>query len=310
MSDRLRDHARSFGSVAEAYDRARPSYPSEAVDFLVGPVGSEPKRVLELGAGTGKFTELLLANGHHVVATDPSPEMLAQLRTRVPEVDTLVAAAEYLPVASRSIDVVVSAQAFHWFDHPLALAEITRVLRPGGYLSLVWNARDEGIPWVRKLGAIVGNADNRTDIVDPVRDYEYFDEIAEREYRFWQDLRKNELFDLVRSRSYVAVLAEHEREDVLARVGALYDDYGRGPDGMKLPYLTRCYKAQVINQPPPPVIMSRIVDDAITLIDQDRAAEAPYDGEATEAMPRPVLPPARPSSTGPEDTGTILIDFK
>ncbi|MET3961624.1 SAM-dependent methyltransferase [Marmoricola sp. OAE513] len=312
MSDQKHSHARSFGAVAEAYDAARPSYPDEAVSWLVGP-GNEPRRILELGAGTGKLTELLVAAGHQVIATDPLPEMLGLLAQRAPGAQALVGTAESIPVASRSVDVVISAQAFHWFDHGPALAEIARVLRPGGTFSLVWNARDEGIPWVRKLGRIIGNADNRTDLVDPLRDCEYFDDVAEREYRFWQDLRRPELFDLVRSRSYVAVLPEHEREDVLERVGALYDDYGRGPDGMKLPYLTRCYRTTVINQPPPPVVMQRIEDQALALMDSDNVAGDSYDPDATQAIPRPgqaTLPPSQPNASGPEDTGTVLIDFR
>src|SRR5690242_14388063 len=161
MSDQMHSHARSFGPVAEAYDAARPSYPDEAVSWLVGP-GTEPRRILELGAGTGKLTELLVAAGHQVIATDPLPAMLDLLTKRAPGAQALVGTAESIPVASRSIDVVISAQAFHWFDHGPALAEIARVLRPGGTFSLVWNARDEGIPWVRKLGKIIGTADNRT----------------------------------------------------------------------------------------------------------------------------------------------------
>lgn len=298
MSDPSRDLARSFGPVAEAYDRARPSYPPEAADWLVGPAKGDPKRVLELGAGTGKFTELLVAAGHHVIATDPSPEMLGYLKLRVPGAEAMVATAESIPVPSRSIDVVVCAQSFHWFAHEVALAEIARVLRPGGTVGLVWNERDTGIPWVRKLGAIIEHQPNRADSVDELRSCEYFDEVAEREYRFWQHLRRDELFDLVSSRSNVSTMPEHARADLLDRVGALYDDYGRGPDGMKLPYVTMCFKSTVTNHPSEHVVMERVVDDAIGVLDAD--------AEATGA----VLPPAGPTSSGPEDTGTLLIDFK
>jgi len=277
MSDELRDHALSFGPVAEAYDRARPSYPAEAAAWLVGPRRSS---VVELGAGTGKLTELLVAAGHDVVATDPLPEMLGRLRSRVPGARAAVATAERIPVASRSVDVVVSAQAFHWFDHDVALAEIARVLRPGGVLALVWNARDEGIPWVRKLGTIIGSSDNRLDLVDPVAESAYFGPVEQQEFRFWQSLRRDDLFDLVRSRSYVALLDDAERDELLGRVGALYDDYGRGPDGMQLPYLTRCYRSVVQAAPPP------------------RTPET----TAHESTDDPAAPV--------DDPGTLLIDFK
>ncbi|MCW2785120.1 MAG: class SAM-dependent methyltransferase [Marmoricola sp.] len=311
MRDETRKQARSFASVAQAYDRARPSYPTDAISWLVG---SAPSRVLELGAGTGKLTELLVAAGHDVVATDPLPEMLEQLRARVPGARVVQAGAERIPVASRSVDVVVCAQAFHWFEHDLAVAEIARVLRPGGVLALVWNLRDAGIPWVRKLGAVLndpktGSTDNTENdqLVGPVVASPYFGTVEACEFRFWQTLRRDDLFDLVRSRSYVAVMPDHERDDVLARVGALYDDYGRGPDGMQMPYVTQCFRAVVTDQPPPPVVMSRVADEALAV-----AAEEPLDPDATQVIDRPVPPPTAPDvpQPPPEDPGTVLIDFR
>jgi SAM-dependent methyltransferase len=289
QSGETRTQALSFASVAEAYDRARPSYPAEAIEWLVG----HPRcKVVELGAGTGKLTELLVAAGHDVIATDPLPEMLSHLRTRVPRARVAVASAERIPVPSRSADVVVCAQSFHWFDHPTALPEIARVLRPGGSLALVWNARDEAIPWVRKLGTLlnglrVGSADNRLDLAAPAEESEDFGWVERHEFRFWQTLRRDDLFDLIRSRSYVALLEPDERQDLLDRVGALYDDYGRGPDGMQLPYLTRCYRAVVQHRAPAPPVPSA------------------YDPDATQAVGR-IPAQSRP----PEDPGTTLIDFK
>jgi SAM-dependent methyltransferase len=285
----LRDHALSFRTVAEAYDRARPSYPEDAAGWLVG---HQRSTVVELGAGTGKLTELLVAAGHDVIATDPLPEMLGHLRTRVPGAAVAVATAECIPVASRSADVVVCAQSFHWFDHDKALPEIARVLRPGGVLALVWNARDEGIPWVRKLGALlnersIGSSDNLTDLADPAAASEHFGPVEHAEYRFWQSLRRDDLFDLVRSRSYVALLDDAERDELLGRVGALYDDYGRGPDGMQLPYITRCYRTVVQHRTP-------------ARADRDRSD----DPDATQALGR--IPP---QSGPPDDPGTLLIDF-
>jgi SAM-dependent methyltransferase len=292
----LRDHALSFATVAEAYDRARPSYPPEAAAWLVG---QHRSAVVELGAGTGKLTELLVAAGHDVIATDPLPEMLGHLRTRVPGARAAVATAEHIPVSSHTADVVVCAQSFHWFDHDTALPEIARVLRPGGVLALVWNARDEGIPWARKLGALlneggvgsgVGSGENRTDLSAPLVDSQDFGPVTQREFRFWQSLRRDELFDLVRSRSYVALLEESARADLLERVGALYDDYGRGPDGMQLPYLTRCYRAVVHHRAPAPP-----VPRSFGAVDPD--ATQPVGRIPHQAAP-------------PDDPGTLLIDFK
>ncbi len=291
--------ALSFGPVAETYDRARPSYPEEAVSWLLGPdLGADATAVVELGAGTGKLTRQLVDAGHDVLATDPSPEMLAVLRDRVPEARTAVAGAERIPVASRSVDLVVCAESFHWFDHAVALPEMARVLRPGGMLALVWNVRDEGVPWVRKLGRIMGSELFTEDLSGPATASEHFGPLDEAEFRFWQTLRREELADLVRSRSAVAVLDDTERDEVVARTRDLYDDYGRGPDGLQLPYLTRCYRAVVEHQSQPPVVLSPVTttDPGARV---DGAVLAPDD---TPANPRPTAPP--------EDPGTLLIDFK
>ena len=245
--DDLTRHALSFAAVADAYDRARPGYPADAAGWLAG---SKPGRVLELGAGTGRLTEQLVALGHQVVASDPLDEMLGHLGRRLPHVGRVRAAAERIPIRSRSVDVVISAQAFHWFDPTLALPEIARVLRPGGRLALVWNLRDERIPWVRRLGELVGNQEHG----DPgavVAESHLFEVLEAQNFRHWQPLGRDDLRDLVASRSNIAVLDDDARADVLARVDALYDEYGRGPDGMLLPYLTHCFRGSVLPGPLP-----------------------------------------------------------
>ena len=138
--DTRETRAASFGAVAAAYDRARPAYPREAVAWLVG---DAPRRVLDLAAGTGKLTRQLAAAGHDVVAVELAEEMLAHLRAGVPAAEALVGTAEAIPLADASVDAVTVAQAFHWFDPPLALREIALVLRPGGALVLGLNTRDE-----------------------------------------------------------------------------------------------------------------------------------------------------------------------
>lgn len=304
-SIRSAERARSFATVADAYDRARPSYPAEAVEWLVG---SGSSRILELGAGTGLLTERLVAAGHEVLATDPLPQMLVHLRHRLPDVPVAVGTAESIPAASRSVDVVVCAESFHWFDHERALAEIARVLRPGGVLALVWNFRDESIPWVRKLGRIINPEPDAADLVDPLRTSEVFGFVESRELSFYQSLRRPELLDLARSRSAIASMEEHERAEVLERVGALYDDYGRGPDGMQLRYLTRCYRTTVTNQPPAPVVLTPVRD----LTGTEDTQAVPGLTTAGPAAPAPAAsaPPAAPPTGPPEDPGTLLIDFR
>ena len=287
MNDEIQRFALSFGGVADSYDRARPSYPPDAARWLTGP---GTLSVLELGAGTGKLTETLVEQGHRVVATDPLPEMLAKLRERVTPFAVGVSGAEAIPAPDRSVDVVVCAQAFHWFDHERALPEIARVLRPGGYLALVWNQRDESIPWVKRLGRLIDTEGQGMDLAAPMRASELFGEVDEQTFRWWQDLRKDGFLDLVRSRSAIATLDEDERARRLAQVGALYDDYGRGPDGMRLPYLTYCYRAQVIHPPEPDP--TEVPPPAVE------------DTESASDEPAPAAPPP------PEDPGTLLIDFR
>jgi ubiquinone/menaquinone biosynthesis C-methylase UbiE len=279
---------RSFGPVAEAYDRARPSYPEEAVSWMTGAGRSV---VLELGAGTGKLTALLHAGGHDVLATDPLPEMLGRLVQRVP-VTTVVAAAEHIPLRSRSVDLVVCGQSFHWFDHDLAIAEIARVLRPGGVLALVWNTYDEAIPWVRRLKQLISpqRASQDEDAI-PLMETPYFGFVEKKQFRFWQNHTAASLADLTRSVSHVATMSESDRAGVLAKVDALYASYGRGHDGMQLAYVTRCYRAVVRHQelPPEPPPSDR---RATTGDEQSDDLDAPA------RKPRP-----------PED-GTQLIDFR
>lgn len=248
--------ALSFGAVADAYDRARPGYPPEAARWLAG---TTPARVLELGAGTGRLTADLVGLGHHVLATDPLGEMLRHLTARLPDVMAARAVAERIPLPSRSADLVVSAQAFHWFDLERALPEIARVLRPGGEIALVWNERDERIPWVKRLGDVLGNQEQNTDPTHDLIRSALFGYVEATSFRFWQPLDRELLHDLIRSRSNIAVMTETERQRVLRQADALYDEYGRGADGMLLPYRTHCFKAVVRPLPEPePAPGSRI----------------------------------------------------
>lgn len=280
--------ALSFGQVADAYDRARPSYPREAVEWLVGRRGST---VVELGAGTGKLTDVLLALGHDVLATDPLDEMLQHLSLRHRDVRVANAPAEQIPAATRSVDTVVAAQAFHWFDASAALREIARVLKPEGRLALVWNTRDDRVPWVRKLGEIIGRSGQDEDPTDTLVSSGLFGYVEQESFRHWQPLRRHELRDLVASRSNVAVMDPMARERVLRKVDELFDQYDRGPDGLLLPYVTQCYRAVVrprglIDEPE----HSRDLTEAANAVREARRRTA---GEAED-----------------DDPATTLIDFR
>lgn len=232
--------ATSFGSVAQTYAQNRPDYPAEAVAWLAGEM---PANVLELGSGTGKLTRSLLSLGHRVVATDPSTAMLGELTAVAPGARRVAARAEHIPLAAAVVDVVVSAQAFHWFDAELALPEIARVLRPGGVLALVWNAGDFKVPWVRKVLGLIGMADDS--IIDPLEGSQLFATTERRVFRHWQKFDRESLVGFIASSSYAAVMAPDERAALLAEVAAIYDGYGRGHDGMLMPWTAVCFRGSV-----------------------------------------------------------------
>lgn len=286
----FRRRSRAFGQVAAAYDRGRPSYPNEAAQWLVP---GQARTVLELGAGTGKLTARLVALGHDVHASDPDEGMLDVLSARVPEASAKVAAAEEIPANDRSVDVVVCAGSFEWFDHDRALPEIARVLKPQGHLAITWNQPDQRIPWVRRLGAVLG-ADGR----DPESAYDvvaasgYFGFVEETSVKHWQDINRESIVDLALSRAPIASLEEGERTAKLAEVLAFYDDYGRGMDGMQLPWVARCLRSQVIDRP-------------------DAGGGDDEDGDE-DRLPRdvPDTDASEPIVSDGTDTDMLLIDFR
>ena len=238
-------HARgpytAFSEVAGSYERGRPGYPDEAVRWLAG---EESCDVIDLGAGTGKLTRALVALGHRVVAVEPLDEMRARLEVALPDVLALAGRAEAIPLPDASADVVTCAQAFHWFDHGVALPEIARVLRPGGRLALVWNSRDDGDPWMARLSEIIRNETvEESDVLPVLAESGLFGPVVTAEFTFEQPLDRETLLDLVLSRSYCAKLPPSEREPILDAVGRLYDETA-GPDGVRLAYVSECFRAR------------------------------------------------------------------
>ena len=217
------------------YDRSRPTYPVEAVRWAL-PEGAQ--RVLDLGAGTGKLTTVLLDLGLDVVAVEPSQPM----RERIPaRAEVVEGSAESLPLEDGSVDAVLVGQAFHWFDADKALAEMARVLRPGGTVGLLWNVMDDSVEWVAQVAGLFGAEDvvshmdgrppftGRTDLEDPTHD----------EFENAHSLDADLLVDLVASRSTLVALPEDERLEVLAKVREAAPD----DEPFDLPYVTDAWRA-------------------------------------------------------------------
>jgi SAM-dependent methyltransferase len=233
-------HAGSFGSAAQAYERGRPPYPAEAVAWAVPPPA---RRVLDLGAGTGKLTRALLAAGFEVDAVEPSAGMRDQLAVSAGRASIVAGTGESVPLPDASVDAAVCAQAWHWVDPARAVPEMARVLRPGGTLSLIWNVRDHTEPWVAALDDVLHrHTRQEIDTAPPVGGQ--FGDPERAEFRWRHTLDRAGLLDMVASRSYVILLPGPDRQALLDSVAALADRHGLG-DEVELPYVTRCTRARL-----------------------------------------------------------------
>ncbi len=217
----------SFDLVADEYERTRPSYPPALLDRL--PLSADAA-VLDLGAGTGKLTRVLAARFRNVVAVEPLANMRAMLERVVPGVRALPGSAERIPLDDASVDAVFAAQAFHWFDKPVALPEIARVLRPGGVLAVVWNEPDDDrespLPAAFRTevealhNAAAQRWDNEPAWEELLSSSGLFAEVHERDHELHDHVLDREgLLDNLRSVSWIASRADGE--EVVAGLGAL-----------------------------------------------------------------------------------------
>ena len=244
-TQKKRDLASGGFANGPLYNSARPSYPTPAIDFFVTTFGLDPgSHVLDLGAGTGIFSRQILGRVGRLTAVDPSASMRESFRAATPGVEILDGSDVSIPLGDASVDAVFVAQAFHWFDAPKALDEIRRVLRPGGGLGLVWNERDESVPWVREL-----NRAMHWDVEQPYRvgsDFSSvlaagpFADVARVQFRHAQSLSRDDLYRRVLTTSYVAVMADAQRDELMSDVAAVVE---RQPEIVVLPYVTDVYSA-------------------------------------------------------------------
>jgi ubiquinone/menaquinone biosynthesis C-methylase UbiE len=237
--ERVHPRAREFGKAASVYEGARPEFPARAIDWLVEHLRiTSSTRLLDLAAGTGRSTRPLYEHTHEIVAVEPVPEMREILQASLPEIEVLDGTAERIPLPDASVGAVVVAQAFHWFDPVMALAEISRVLEPDGRLGLAWHSPDRSDPLQRAFRAIVEQ--NRQgapiyvahDADRYVGEHAPLTRIAATEIRDVHVYDADRLVALARSTSHFAALDEARQAVGEQQIRALV---GR-PGSVELPY--------------------------------------------------------------------------
>lgn len=242
--------ADGYRGAADTYVRGRPDYPPALDHWLRTALGLQAGKVaVDLGAGTGKFTGRLVATEARVIAVEPVAQMLEKLSAAYPQVEALAGTASSIPLADASVDVVVCAQAFHWFASHAALNEILRVLKPGGKLGLVWNLRDARVPWVERLDSIVNAQEGDTPRYytgawREVFPHPGFSSLQEEHFSNGHTgAPEDVIFNRVRSTSFIAALpaAARARIDELIEVLIASEPELSGKKVVTVPYETAAF---------------------------------------------------------------------
>jgi SAM-dependent methyltransferase len=236
-------HARSFGTAAERYDRYRPTYAPEAVSWALGP---RPRRVADLGAGTGILSRLVRFLGHRVLAVEPDALMRARLVEASPGVLALGGTAEAVPLATRSVDAVVAGQAYHWFDPEPAHREFARVLRPGGVFAALWNDADPRVPWTVRFVEIIDGTDAVRTVRPAPDPGTRFGPVERAEFAHDVWYTPESLVRLATTRSPYLVAGPRARRELTDAVrDLLAGPELAGRERFPMPHITRVFRATV-----------------------------------------------------------------
>jgi SAM-dependent methyltransferase len=239
--------AEGYGRAALTYAQARPSFPDAAVDWILAELG-HPVRLVEVGAGTGKFTAQLVERNIEVLAVEPVAAMRERLSTLGHLVTAVEATAEHLPMITASVGSLVASQSLHWTNVSPALAEFSRILDSSGRIGLIWNFRDIDVPWQRDLDALLselrGDAphsrDGRWERAVDASDFEIAISDA---WRWSLPTDETGILNRVRSVSYVAAMTEDDQLRVDERVQAILHEHSLDSTDSPVvfPYLTEAY---------------------------------------------------------------------
>lgn len=246
----------SFGSIAEDYDGLRPHPPREAVDWLVpAPCGV----AVDIGAGTGLFTRMLVDRAAQVIAVEPDARMRTVLAARSPGVRAVEGRGESIPLPDAAADAVFVSSAWHWMDPEQAVPEIGRVLRDGGRFGLIWTSRDREVDWVRDLDRLPGGDAVSRESADRFRrrlDFEppeprIFDNIARQTFGFTRSMAVDDVVAMLGTYSGAIVASPDDRAAALAEARTGLDTRFPGADAIEVPMRAFCWRADRITRRTP-----------------------------------------------------------
>ena len=226
---------------------SRATLPTEALDWLAVWHGV---RALALGPDPHLARRLTDA-GHSLFALTDDPGKLSRLRG-LRHVTPVLARPEAIPMDPYAFEVAFVHQGLHRYDLALALPQLARVLRPGGCISASYLVRDDTVPWVRRLAALLRRFDPMAmkgeyghHSLDALRESKYFPEVEERAFRVWQSVSRDELQQLVKAQPLAANLDASQLAHLLGQVAELYDGAVRPGETLKLPFQLLCWRAWV-----------------------------------------------------------------
>ena len=228
--------ALSFGAAADLYALARPTYPVAAVRFCLP---QDAHTVLDLGAGTGKLTSVLLDLGLDVVAVEPDDAMRSLID---PRATALAGTAEQVPQEVGPVDAVLVGQAWHWFDAEAALASVHRVLRPGGTLGLLWNVIDDSSGWPLAVADLV-EMEDRLSLVQQgdTRPYDQGDDLGPWSRELFAHAQVADADLVVANMASRSVVITQPQPERLALLGRVRDAVPEGR--FDIPWVTDAWRA-------------------------------------------------------------------
>jgi SAM-dependent methyltransferase len=229
--------AAGFAKRVQDYIAGRPDYPPAVLAAL-----PPAETIVELGAGTGKFTQFLIGRAKRIWAVEPVAEMGAHiLRPDGSGVEVISSRAEAVPLPAACADLVCCATAYHWFDYPEAPIEIHRLLKPGGHLALIWNRRDDRVPWVAEFSKLLnsyvvdarrfGDDYWRQILTDP-----RFELVAEQSFPFAHPTNLEGIVSRALSTSYVSLLPADEQDRVSEKIAAIAARHPALRDANEIPF--------------------------------------------------------------------------